>query len=550
MPKRRDPRLPAWLMVVPALLFSVILLGGCTSRTATGESANDHGHDHDHAEEMTAQVTVWTDRYEIFMEHTPVVAGQPAEFVTHVTDRVTLEPRAEGEVTFHFQSEFEAVIDHVAPQPVRPGIYLPEIMISQAGTWHLSLLISEGSIVRVVELPSLRVHADEHAAAHAPVPESPEGITYLKEQQWKLGTRTEAAVRRSFAETIRLPAVVTAPPERKVAVSSAVPGHLAARPGDLLPRLGTQVKAGELLALVRPVFSEFAARLAEAEAGVVRNQLAVERAELELTRTQRLAADQARSEKQLREAEFTLRSAHADFDAARRIAAAYRSAGGEFLKAGKGRQDGGQEGSSLPVLELRAPIDGVITEIGAGLGEYVSAEQSVFTILDPSEVQITGHLPESDLLLIDDHPAASFEIPGGPGSPISIPSASEERQPFIGPEIDARTRTAPIVYRVSNPDGRLRIGMAVRLHVETVHAEDAIVVPRSAVVDEDGRPVAFVQLAGETFEKRDLVLGGDDGRHVQVLSGIEEGEQIVTQGAYAVRLASVATSIPAHGHAH
>jgi len=66
-------------------------------------------------------------------------------------------------------------------------------------------------------------------------------------------------------------------------------------------------------------------------------------------------------------------------------------------------------------------------------------------------------------------------------------------------------------------------------------------------VEEDGRPIAFVQVGGETFQKRDLALGIRDGNWVQVLSGIAEGERVVTKGAYAVRLASVSSAIPAHG---
>ncbi|MFN7142023.1 MAG: efflux RND transporter periplasmic adaptor subunit, partial [Limisphaerales bacterium] len=77
-----------------------------------------------------------------------------------------------------------------------------------------------------------------------------------------------------------------------------------------------------------------------------------------------------------------------------------------------------------------------------------------------------------------------------------------------------------------------------------------ISIPESAIVEEEGRPIAFVQLSGETFEKRDLTLGIRGGGRVQVLEGIEEGERVVSRGAYAIRLASVSNVIPAHGHAH
>jgi multidrug efflux pump subunit AcrA (membrane-fusion protein) len=108
----------------------------------------------------------------------------------------------------------------------------------------------------------------------------------------------------------------------------------------------------------------------------------------------------------------------------------------------------------------------------------------------------------------------------------------------------------PLIYEVKNPENHLRVGQSVNLYVETARAEDTLAVPGSAIVEEDGQPIAFVQVGGEAFQKRNLTLGIRDGDWVQVLSGITEGERVVTKGAYAIRLASVSSAIPAHGHAH
>jgi multidrug efflux pump subunit AcrA (membrane-fusion protein) len=92
--------------------------------------------------------------------------------------------------------------------------------------------------------------------------------------------------------------------------------------------------------------------------------------------------------------------------------------------------------------------------------------------------------------------------------------------------------------------------MSLTVHIETARAEEGLSIPESAVVGEEGRFVAFVQVGGESFQKRDLALGIRDAGHAQVISGLSEGERVVTKGAYALRLASVSTSIPAHGHEH
>jgi membrane fusion protein, heavy metal efflux system len=86
--------------------------------------------------------------------------------------------------------------------------------------------------------------------------------------------------------------------------------------------------------------------------------------------------------------------------------------------------------------------------------------------------------------------------------------------------------------------------------VGTGQAAEGVVIPASAVLEEDGRPIAYVQPGGEAFEKRELTLGGSDGTRALVLSGIKEGERVVTGAAYQVRLASLSTAVPAHGHEH
>jgi multidrug efflux pump subunit AcrA (membrane-fusion protein) len=75
-------------------------------------------------------------------------------------------------------------------------------------------------------------------------------------------------------------------------------------------------------------------------------------------------------------------------------------------------------------------------------------------------------------------------------------------------------------------------------------------VPAAAIVDDAGRPIVFVQREGETFERRAVTLGTRSGDLVQITDGIRTGDRVVTRGAYLVRLASLSTSVPAHGHVH
>ena len=203
-------------------------------------------------EEKTAQVTTWSGRFEIFIEHRLLVAHAPTQFTTHVTDLVSLEPRREGPLTFILRHDSEAPITHVEPTPARAGIYLPGLTFSAPGEWRLSLLIPLAGHEYPVELPPFTVFASPQEVARAPEPTAPEGISFLKEQQWKVQTKTDPVARQTVVERLRLAGVVTVRPGHKAAVVPPVPGHVATPPGRPWPPLGSRVEAGQVLALLQP----------------------------------------------------------------------------------------------------------------------------------------------------------------------------------------------------------------------------------------------------------------------------------------------------------
>lgn len=513
-------------------VLSLALLCGC-------------GHDHPPVaapkeEARRIQVTVWTDRLEAFVEHPPVVAGVPADFATHLTDLRTFEPRREGRVVFSATGDPDGSFEHVEPAPRSPGLYSPSLTFPKAGLWKLSLRLPAESGELRVDLPPVRVHASAAEAGSAGTKETAEGIPFLKEQQWMLGTRTAPVGRRRLVERLRVPGQVTARPGSRASLSAPVEGRLLAPAGRSLPGLGDPVEAGQVLALVQPPLSDLAAKLVEAAAEVAKAKLTADQAEQVYARTKRLHEGQAKTDRDLQEAEFGLRAARSALESARTIQQAYQKAGAVLVT---------QDGKEFPALELRAPISGTVVAVQASLGEHVGPEHPVLAILDPERVYVQAQIPESDLSRVSASKGASYEPPDARGRYVPLLEGGG-RVVHLGLEVDATSRTVPLVYDVPNPARLLRIGMALTLYVETAHAEDAIAVPQSALVDEDGRYVAFVQKSGETFEKRDLVLGIRDTDMVQVLQGLSEGDRVVTQGAYAIRLASVSTALPAHGHSH
>jgi RND family efflux transporter MFP subunit len=193
---------------------------------------------------------------------------------------------------------------------------------------------------------------------------------------------------------------------------------------------------------------------------------------------------------------------------------------------------------------IRSPVAGIVAERAATTGASVSAGAVLFRVVDARQVQVSGHVPEASLAKARQSNAAELEVPG---ESARLPVG---RLIGFGRVLDARTRTVPVVFALDNGALGLAVGQSVFLHLLMKEATPRPVVPASALVDDAGRPIVFVQTEGESFERRAVTLGARSGDVVQVLDGVKVGDRVVTTGAYLVRLASLSTQVPAHGHVH
>jgi RND family efflux transporter MFP subunit len=269
-----------------------------------------------------------------------------------------------------------------------------------------------------------------------------------------------------------------------------------------------------VLALLTPSLGEGGASYAEARAGL-------REAEDEHERAKRLFAAEAIPQRRLHEAEIRLQAARE----------ALAGLGGGAVTAG-GR------------VAIRSPIGGIVTARSIAPGSRVDPGAPLFTIIDPSVVWLKVNVPAANATQVDLSSAATFQLEG------STTTYRARRVVSLGSVVDPLSRTVPVIYELPNPDGTIRVGPNARASVSTGRREEGVTVPTSAILDAEGKPIAFVQSEGESFEKRELTVGGTDGDVTLVRSGLTEGERVVTGAPYQVRLASLSTSVPAHGHEH
>ena len=192
---------------------------------------------------------------------------------------------------------------------------------------------------------------------------------------------------------------------------------------------------------------------------------------------------------------------------------------------------------------IRAPFDGVVAEVRFASGASVEEGDFLLRLVDTDRVHVVGAVPESRVRTLRTVGNAELLRDGQP--PVSL-----GRAVAIGGVVEPTARTVEVRYALDNRGLRLPVGHGIRVRLFVGEAEARPAVPESAIVDDGGRPVVFVQTGGESFERRPVRLGSREGGYVHALEGVEPGERVVSRGAYLIRLAAMSTQIPAHGHVH
>jgi RND family efflux transporter MFP subunit len=407
----------------------------------------------------------------------------------------------------------------------------------------MTLADGSGSIDGIELQTTAAGHAHAHGNEHEHADEQGEQgddhaagtIEFLKEQQWGVPFATETVSNGKLVAAIEVSGTIATPPAGSAEVGAPVAGRVVV-PTSGLPAPGAAVKKGQLLVALSPAPSspEDAARaglaVAEAEARVAG-------ATAELERSRRLLSDRAISAREVESAERELTVATEARQAARSAAAMFSNA-----SAGKG------QGSWRVV----APIDGTLVDIDVTPGATVAAGQRLFSIVDTRELWIRAHVPEQDAARLRTDLDARFRIAGleawqdihvaGPR-----PNA---RVVTLGRTVDPVSRTVEVIYALETPDPAMRVGGLVEVSVPAGDEIEGIVVPRSAVLDHEGRDVVYVQVDGEHFEQRAVRKGPTAADRVAILNGLTLGERIVTRSAHLVRLADRPKATEGHGHIH
>ena len=384
-----------------------------------------------------------------------------------------------------------------------------------AGATYLSMRndAGAGAPIANMESPAAAQKPTGASAVTIDTPLSDVVVPLSRDAVERAGIVVASVTSGTAGTDLRLPGVVEPNAYRQVVVTPLVAGRVT----KVGPALGDRVRRGQTLAEI------YSPALAEAQTRYVSAQAMLEAHDNELQRTQKLVEIGAASRQELEKI-------HAEHSAQTAAVQSARSQL-ELLGVSASALENMAPGQNVSATTtVPSPIDGVVTERGANVGLNVDTATKLFTVVDLSTVWVVADLYEKDFSRVR------------VGSDVAITTSARPdvtlrgRVSYIDPQVSADTRTAKARIEVANTGGELRLGMYADV-VAGASGTSALRVPRNAVQNVGGRTVVYLANPKEPgkFIEREVRLGAISGEQVEVVSGVQPSDVVVTEGSFFVR---------------
>jgi hypothetical protein len=308
-----------------------------------------------------------------------------------------------------------------------------------------------------------------------------------KTTQRILAIRTLFTEQAAHAGTVELPARIIPDPTTSGYVQASVSGRLLPPPGGF-PQLGTRVAAGDVLALVQPSLNAADLTSQQQQARELDQEIML--VERKLQRFERLKSVVARAE--IEDATLELQG----------------------LRARRANL----EQAPTAAEKLTAPVSGVIAAAQAVAGQIAEPNTVIFQIIDPSRYWV-------EALSFDAHSV----IGAARGKFMDGSTASLA---YRGSGLADRNQAIPIHFSVEGTNEGIRAGQLLTVLSSTTDERNGIAVPRTSVLRaSNGQSLVYEHTNAERFVPREVRTEPLDGDRLLIVSGIEAGKRIVTQGA-------------------
>ena len=496
-------------LFLPLAIVSTILF------SCSGEHTHEHEAE-EHGLEPLAY-TMYTEKTELFVEFKPLVVGNESKFAAHFTILgEQFKPFTEGTITLTVTVNGKSVSTK-STEPSNPGIFRLALKPDMAGIGKLVFDIQTKEFTDKIIIDSVQIYTDKKTAlANQIEKQENSDISYLKEQAWKVEFANALLKKQSFSDIIKTSGQILPAPGDEMIVTAKASGIVLFSGNKTI--IGSEISVGTNLFTMSSgdfAYDNIDSKYKEAKSNF-------ENAKADYERHKELVKDKIVSEKEFLQSKTLFENAQAAYNA---IAKNYSA-----------------NGQAIP-----ATMGGFVKNIYVTEGQFVEAGTPLATISKNKKLILQANVSQKYFGKLSSVTSSNFKTTDDGtvydtkdlnGKVISFGKSTSANSPFI-----------PITFEIDNT-GNLISGSVVEVYLKSFPIPDALVIPISSLIEEQGNFFVYVQTEGESFQKREIKIGASDGINVQLLSGVKEGERVVTKGAYQIKLSTASGSLPAHGHEH
>lgn len=474
------------------LLFSAALAGVLVSCSPDPDSADRTG-----AEESGREysVTAWDGDREVHLRYYGEREGGHGTLFISQSNRPETVDRLRITIG-------EAPRESVEPVELEEGVYTFRVHSPAAERFFLEFESGGESYSLNIELQDVSQEAQPQSRD--------EGVVYLdKRMQWQLGIRTGTASKRTVPDLLTAYGRLFPDPGHVTSVVSPVNGQIEALSESASLSPGSEIRRGTGLLTLSPSL--------DPEGTWVERRIAWRQAGEAYRNARELFEQNAISNQELRLRER-------EYEA--------RRAGIEELT---GRGAIVADLTDEDRLTLVSNRDGRIWEQHLAPGRSVTGGDLLLSIYDPARLWLQSEIYNDHLETLGD--ITTLQVERSPDRFLTVPEGSFE---LIGRDrrSDRTGLRSLLTWRLQDEEGLYRIGEPVRMRIGDGSGDDVLALPDEAVFDAHSHRILYVQESGETFRRRLVRTGRSSSGWTEIRSGLEEGERVVTEGVYPLRLLS------------
>ncbi len=497
------------------IFLGVLLLVIMAQCSPSGHENEKHG---EH-EEVKFQYTSYSNNFEVFAEADAFIAGRKANVLSHFSVLPDFRAVEKGKITITLSvngKETKQTLD----EPTRKGIYSFDIQPETQGEGTLKFSIANDNGTFEIIVPEVTVFENEeeaHEASEKMVVSRTNTTVFTKEQSWKIDFSTGLPKNEPFGQIIKTTALVQPSQGSEMIVTAKTNGVVIITANNMLE--GREVAVGQTLFTISGsnlADNNISVKYAEAKSNY-------EKASADYERAKELAKDKIVPEKDLLAVKNQYENAKAVYD----------NLNQNFNTSGQ---------------TVTSPMSGFVKQVYVSNGSYVEAGQPIVTVSQNKSLVLSADLPQkyapvlaniisANIRNISDNKSYTFEQLNG--KVLSYGKAANKDNFLI-----------PVNIQIDNK-GNFTAGSFVEVYLKTLTNTQALTVPNTSLLEEQGIFYVFVQVTPELFEKREVSTGKTDGISTEIIGGISASERIITRGAMLVKLAQATGTLDAHsGHVH